>query len=191
MAAETGPSPSGVGRLPIELRAALDLVVLRVGDPDGAPRGVASGAPRLVEELRRYGWIEANPGTELFPRVVLGASPAESRTLLDTERPHRVIALQAGPIASLLAPLRRGGGDVTPGLPRSAWRALGYAPAWEVGVFGPASLLWAAAERLLRRAGRPDLADRCRLGMLRMLATSGPGRGLAMVSVRAYQKATP
>lgn len=187
MAAESGSSAVD-GRLPIELRAALDLVVLRVGGGDGAPRGTASGAPALVAELHRYGWVDA---TAPSPRVALGATPAETRTLLDAERPQRVIALQAGPIASLLAPLRRRGGDVAPGLARSAWRAIGYAPAWEVGVFGPASLAWAAAERLLRRAGRPDLADRCRLGMLRTLVTAGPGRGLAMVSVRAFRKATP
>ena len=78
--------------------------------------------------------------------------------------------------------------DLPEGLPPTAWRGLGYQRSWSVGLFGVGAVAWAIAERVLRRVGRPDLADRCRLGMLRSLKTSSIGRLVAVSHVRAYHR---
>ena len=184
MAAETQPLGTGSASLPIELRVGLDLIVLRSADHGGRPTGDAVGLPRLVKEWRRYGW--SGNGAGLL--IALGATPHVLRADVVESAPQRVITLQAGPVARLLRPIRASAVDLPEGLPRTAWRSLGYQRSWSVGLFGVGALAWAIAERVLRRVGRPDLADRCRLGMLRSLKTSSIGRLAAVSHVWAYHR---
>jgi hypothetical protein len=184
VAAETRPLGTGLGSLPIELRAGLDLIVLRSADRAGRPTGDAVGLPCLVEEWRRYGW--SGNGTGLL--IALGATPDALQAIVVESAPQWVVTLQAGPFARLLRPIRASAVDLPDGLTLTAWRGLGYQRSWSVGLFGVGAVAWAIAERVLRRVGRPDLADRCRLGMLRSLKTSPIGRLLAVSHVRAYHR---
>jgi hypothetical protein len=183
--AETRPLGTGSGSLPIELRVGLDLIVLRSADRGGRPTGDAVGLPRLVEEWRRYGW--SGNGAGLL--IALGATPDALRADVVESAPQWVITLQAGPIARLLRPIRASAVDLPEGLPPTAWRGLGYQRSWSAGLFGVGAMAWAIAERVLRRVGRPDLADRCRLGMLRSLKTSFIGRRAAVSHILAYHRA--
>jgi hypothetical protein len=182
--AESQPPGTGPASLPFELRAGLDLIVLRSADGGGRPTGDAVGLPCLVEEWRRYGW--SGNGAGLL--IALGATPDALRADVVESAPQWVITLQAGPFARLLRPIRASVVDLPEGLPPTAWRGLGYQRSWSVGLFGVGAVAWAIAERVLRRVGRPDLADRCRLGMLRSLKTSPIGRLLAVSHVRAYHR---
>jgi hypothetical protein len=184
VAAETRPLANGPGSLPIELRAGLDLIVLRSAELGDRPKGDAVGLPRLVEEWRRYGWGGNHAGL----LIALGATPAALRAVVVESVPQSVVTLQAGPLARLLRPIRASAVDLPEGLPATTWRGLGYQRSWSVGLFGVGAVAWAIAERVLRRVGRPDLADRCRLGMLRSLKTSSIGRLVAVSHVRAYKR---
>lgn len=184
MAAETQPLGTGPGSLPIELRAGLDLIVLRSADRGGRPTGDAVGLPRLVEEWRRYG----SSGNGSWFLIALGATPDALRAVVVESAPQWVLTLQAGPFSRLLRPIRAASIEFPEGLTLTAWRGLGYQRSWSVGLFGAGAVAWAIAERVLRRFGRPDLADRCRLGMLRSLKTSSIGRLTAVSHVRAYKR---
>jgi hypothetical protein len=138
----------------------------------------------LVEEWRHYGWSGNGTG----PLIALGATPDSLRAVVGESAPQWVVTLQAGPFARLLRPIRATSAELPEGLTFTAWRGLGYQRSWSVGLFGVGAVVWAIAERVLRRAGRPDLADRCRLGMLRSLKTSSIGRLLAVSHVRAYHR---
>src|SRR5215213_1561493 len=184
VAAETRPLGTGPASLPIELRAGLDLIMLRSADREGRPTGDAVGLPCLVEEWRRYGW--SGNGAGLL--IALGATPDALRVVVVESAPQWVVTLQAGPFARLLRPIRASAVDLVEGLPPAAWRRLGYQPSWSVGLFGVGAVAWAIAERVLRRVGRPDLADRCRLGMLRSLKTTSIGRLVAVSHVHAYKR---
>jgi hypothetical protein len=184
VAAETQPLGTGPGSLPIELRAGLDLIVLRSADRGGRPTGDAVGLPRLVEEWRRYG----SSGNGAWFLIALGATPDALRTVVVESAPQWVLTLQAGPFSRLLRPIRAASVELPEGLTLTAWRGLGYQRSWSVGFFGVGAVAWAIAERVLRRVGRPDLADRCRLGMLRSLKTSSIGRLVAVSHVRAYNR---
>jgi hypothetical protein len=184
VAAETRPLGTGLRSLPIELRAGLDLIVLRSADRAGRPTGDAVGLPRLVEEWRRYEW--SGNGAGLL--IALGATPEALRAVVVESSPQRVVTLQAGPFARLLRPIRTSVVDLPEGLLPTAWHKLGYQRSWSVGLFGVGAVACAIAEQVLRRVGRPDLADRCRLGMLRSLKTSSIGRLVAVSHVRAYKR---
>jgi hypothetical protein len=184
VAAETRPLGTGLRSLPIELRAGLDLIVLRSADRAGRPTGDAVGLPRLVEEWRRYEW--SGNGAGLL--IALGATPEALRAVVVESSPQRVVTLQAGPFARLLRPIRTSVVDLPEGLLPTAWHKLGYQRSWSVGLFGVGAVACAIAEQVLRRVGRPDLADRCRLGMLRSLKTSSIGRLVAVSHVRAYNR---
>jgi hypothetical protein len=187
VAAKARHSETGTGNLPIELRAGLDFIVLRTEDPEGRPTGNAIGLPRLVEEWRRYGLSENGPQS----LIALGATPDALRAAVVELAPQWVVTLQAGPFAKLLRPLRASVVDVPEGLSPAVWREHGYHLNWSAGFFGFGTVAWALAELTFRRAGRPDLADRCRLGMLRSLKTSSIGRLLAMNQIRAYVRDKP
>ena len=186
MATETRPLGTGPGSLPIELRAGLDLIVLRSADRGGRSTGDAVGLPHLVEEWRRYG----SSGNGAWFLIALGATPDALRAVVVESAPQSVVTLQAGPFARWLRPIRASAVDLPEGLAATTWRGLGYQPSWTAGLFGVGAVAWAIAERVLRRAGRPDLADRCRLGMLRSLKTSSFGRLVALSYVRAYHRVT-
>lgn len=165
---------------PLALRAALDLAAIELGATSGALRARLVGLPDLVAELAAY----APSGGDGVTLLAVGATPAEVRDALALGTPARVLVIADGPLA------RPGRGGVAPllDLDDGAWRELGYRRAATWGLQGVGSLTWAVAERLARRAGRPDLADRCKVGMLRALVTAGPARGLATVRVRLYRR---
>jgi hypothetical protein len=123
--------------------------------------------------------------------IALGATSDVLRAAVAKSTPQCVVTLQAGPFAKLLRPLRASVVDLPEGLSPAVWRDLGYQRRWSAGFFGFGTLTWALAELTLRRAGRPDLADRCRLGMLRSLKTTSFGRLVAMNHVRAYIRDKP
>lgn len=172
------------GALPIELRLALDLVAWRAGKMTGRIPAHIIGDPRLGNAFRWYG-VTDDGAPEL---VSLGASSDELRDELATVRVDRVLTVAAGPLGPVVSPLRR----APLALPRDTmalWRELGYRRVWQCGIHGIGSLVWATADRLARALERPALADRCRIAMLRSLATSSLGCSLAMVMVSEYRRA--
>jgi hypothetical protein len=181
---EARTAGAGLGDLPIELRVGLDLIVLRSTDPGGRPTGRAFGLPCLIAEWRRYGC----GGNEREPLIALGVPPDALRAVVVEAKPQWVLTLEARPFARLLRPIRATSIELPEGLAAAAWGSLGYRPTWSVGLFGAGAVAWAITERALRRVGRPDLADRCRLGMLRSLKTSSIGRLVAVSQVRAYRR---
>jgi hypothetical protein len=174
--------------LPLELRAAIDLIAAQCGGSSGMIRSRIVGVARLVAELKRYA-----PADETAASLIaLGVTPAELRTTVVTTAPDQVLALVAGPLDRLLDPLRTAGAvriPLPPDLPSRAWRALGYERVTTEGIQGIGSLIWVAGERGLRRAGRPDLADRCRIAGLRTLIAAQPS-SLATVRLRRYRRTT-
>jgi hypothetical protein len=56
------------------------------------------------------------------------------------------------------------------------------------GIRGLGSIGWAAGERILERLNRSDLADRCRVAMLRTLATSRVPGSPAMIEIHEYRR---
>jgi len=182
--AEAAPAEPRPGDLPIELRAGLDVIALQNADAIGRPIGRALGLPRLIEEWRRYG----STGNDREPLVALGFPADALREIVIHSAPQRIVTLQERPCARLLRPIRVSAIDLPLGLSPRAWRRLGYQRSSSVGLFGAGAMAWAIAERALRLLGRPDLADRCRLGMLRSLKTSSIGRFVAVISVRTYRR---
>jgi hypothetical protein len=178
----TGRHPS---ELPISLRAAIDLISIGFRSPDGRVHGRVIGHPRLVEELRHS--VPMSEGDRCL--FALGAESVGVSTAIERTTPSRVVTLDDGRLGRIV---RRARSDATPPMPEipaREWRALGYATVSTFGVQGLGSLAWAAAERVLRRVKRPDLADRCRVGMLRTLRTARVVPDLALVVVRVFQRA--
>jgi hypothetical protein len=160
-------------RLPMELRAALDYVAARTGGMLGKTHGQPVGEPLLVRELERYAPTVPTTGTAI---ILLGQADdvAEAVSPLSA---IDVWAVTAGPLDRLLRPLRtRIAGGIRPRetMADGQWRALGFERIESTGIQGIGSIAWAVAERICRRFNRPDLADRCRIAMLRTLKTSGP-----------------
>jgi hypothetical protein len=177
--------------LPMEMRAAIDLAVLFSGGQDGMIRGRAIGQLQLVTELGRYAPLVDVASTQL---LALGVAPEDLREEIVRSAPEEVVTIVLGPLAGLVTPLRtdREGTSraLTSDLPRSEWRSLGYQLRDTSGVQGVGSLFWIGGERLCRRAGRPDLADRCRIAMLRTLLTVRP-LSLSTIRLRRYRRVSP
>jgi hypothetical protein len=170
--------------LPLHLRAAIDLVAQRSAGQDHRLPARAIGHPRLVAELRTYAPADERDRS----LVALGADQRDLRAAVETDAPGRVVTLASGPLERALRRLRAVPFDLPSDLSPAAWRALGYAPATAAGVQGLGWLVWATAERVARRFGRPDLADRCRIAALRTLVTNGVVPRLAAVHVRTYER---
>jgi hypothetical protein len=171
--------------LPIALRAALDLTVVRCGGQGGQIRARVIGRRHLTGELARYAPIADDPGV----LIALGAGEDDLREAVTATRPGLVLTVVDGPLARRLRGLRAGAEAEMPDLDAATWRSLGYRRARTSGVQGVGALAWAVAERILRRADRPDLADRCKVGMLRTLVTTRLTAALGLVLVRAYRRA--
>ena len=149
--------------LPLELQVALDCIVGESGVSEGSVDAYAMGSPELICRLEQYAPVCKESDT----LVTLFATPGAVMSEVQATRPQRVISLGAGPLLMMLRPLRathyRG-----PEVPaKSAMNAMGYDLALVRGIQGPAPVFWAMCERVTGRFGRPDLADRCRIGMLR------------------------
>lgn len=148
--------------------------------------GTAIGAPRLVQQLERYAELDGAPER----LIALAATPAELASALDAAQPARVLTVTAGALAPVLRPLQAQPCALPADLPEAAWRARGFRPAHTRGVQGPGALAWAVAERIARRFGRPELADRARFAMQRALPASRWSGRLAALSVREYRSVT-
>jgi glycosyltransferase involved in cell wall biosynthesis len=175
----------GPVELPIELRAAVDLVARASGATTGLIRGRLLGSCKLIDELQRYAPVDARAS----PMIALSAAAEQISGELIATQPAEVVTLVRGPLYRILRPLRaENSGSVTLAhdLPRATWRELGYERAATIGVQGIGAIGWAFAERIGRGLGRPDLADRSRIGMLRTLIAARPCV-LAAVQVRRYR----
>ncbi len=169
--------------LPVELQAALDLVVQHAAaNQPGA--GPAVGDPALLAVLQAYGWTNNRSPA---PLIALLPHPDALRVAL-AQAPDHVLIVMPGPIALVLSPFRRAATRFPAGLSDKEWRSRGYKRTWRAGIQGPGCLWWLAAGRLADAVGRPDLADRCRVGMLRSLVTSPLGRRLAAVGIDEWQR---
>jgi glycosyltransferase involved in cell wall biosynthesis len=181
---------AGPADLPLDVRAAIDLAVIHGEGLTGTIRGRVIGQERLVAELRRYAPID---GADAERVIALGAEPADLQRVVSASVPDEVVAVAAGGLGRLLRPLRSGhagSGPLPTDLPRDAWRKLGYERSGGVGVHGLGTLSWAVGERVLRRIGRPDLADRCRIGMLRSLVVARPPV-VATIRLHRYRRVRP
>jgi hypothetical protein len=172
--------------LPLELRCALDIIATEVGAFSGVINGDLVGAPVLIEELSRYAPVSTSP--DLLIMLMESSDWAEKAQA--EARPCDVWTVTAGPLHRLLRPLRSqssGGVPIVEGMTARQWAAQGYHGLTVFGVQGPGSIVWAVCERLCRRFGRPDIADRCRIGMLRTLISARPFN-VGAVRVCHYQR---
>ena len=170
--------------LPLEVRVVLDLVAAAIArDASGPIPARVIGVPWLAAELERYGAVVADPGA----LVALAAPPEAVRAAILAHRPARVWTVAAGPLSALLQPLRAAPVPFPPDLTPATWRELGYEAATAHGVQGVGALAWAFAARAWIAGRRPDLADRCRIGMIRSMVALGGRRSPAAVAVRAYR----
>jgi hypothetical protein len=174
--------------LPLEVRAALDLVAVHCGALEGAIYGRVVGQPKLSAELGRYAPVCEEGASQV---ISLGLDSLELRSVVATSAPKEIVTVTAGPLARILQPLRSKTESTTPiaspDVKNSTWRELGYERIDQHGVQGFGSVGWAAAERAMRRLNRPDLADRCRVAMLRCLIAARPF-ALGTVRVRHYRE---
>lgn len=171
--------------MPLELRVGLDLLVRRCGGLVGSPRGIAVGPDWVLDALVGYGWQEDPAGP--FVAVGVGTAALSVVATATGTAPDRLLTLEEAPVGRLLGPLRTGSVRLTLAS-LSGLSELGYGPVRVAGIYGPAAIGWAVAERVLRGVGRPDLADRCRIGMLRSLLASPVGRRLALVRAVEYRR---
>jgi hypothetical protein len=172
--------------LPIEVRAAIDLVAARCTDAGGEIAGTILGAKHLQVELDRYArHIDAD-----FRIIALDCDPDRLARSLATHNAHEVWCVTAGPIHRLIRPMRQTRRDYMTnavGELSDEMREHGFARSARFGIEGPGYIFWAVAERVLRRLQRPDLADRCRVAMLRSLITMAPFHAGA-ISVTSFRR---
>lgn len=171
-------------QLPIDLRAALDLIALRGGGLHGSIQARVIGVPWLVAELGGYAPVADDPSQ----LIALGAGARHLREVISTTPPERVLTLVEGPLGGLVRPARVGAADLPGDLSAETWQGLGYVKVMSRGIQGIGSIGWAASERILKRLNRPDLADRCRAAMLRSLATSRIPRSPATIEIHEYRR---
>jgi glycosyltransferase involved in cell wall biosynthesis len=183
-----GKRSSGVPvDLPVDVRAAIALAVVHCGGLAGAIGGRVIGQERLIAEIARYASIDGVDSNRL---IALGAQPGDLQQAVATSTPDEVVAVVAGSLERFLWPLRAAVRESDPlprDLPRGIWRRLGYERVGVDGIQGLASLGWAVGERIGRRISRPDLADRCRIAMLRSLVTATPPT-LAAIRLHRYRR---
>jgi hypothetical protein len=172
----------------MEVRAAIDLLVVLSDGQEGEIRGHAIGQPHLLVEMSKYAPLVDSDTTRI---LALGVAPDDLRAAVVQSAPEEVVTIVSGLLATLVRPLRtipaRTSATLAPDLPRSEWHSLGYALRDTSGVQGIGSLFWVGCERLAHRAGRPDLADRCRIAMLRTLVLRYPF-AVATIRLRRYRR---
>ena len=171
--------------LPLEVRIGLDVIARTMLVDDGVLRATVIGDPALIESLSNY--------TTLYPSsdrlITLWAPKKVIADSVAANRPAEILEVTSGPLDSILAPLRSGAPTFIEGTASGSpdWHALGYDAATLCGIQGLAAVLWATAERVVRRLGRPDLADRCRVAMLRTIVSSRPVH-LGTIRVRRLRR---
>jgi hypothetical protein len=172
--------------VPIDVRAAIDLVAARCTDGGGEIAGMMLGAEHLQVELGLY----ARRNDADFRIIALDSDPETLAQSLATHDADEVWCVAAGPAHRLMRPLRRSRqADVThaAGELSDTLRNHGFARSTRVGIQGPGYIFWAVAERVLLRLQRPDLADRCRIAMLRSLITMAPFH-VGAISVTSFRR---
>jgi hypothetical protein len=171
---------------PLELRAALDLIAQASIGAGGAIDGHVVGSPEVMDAFGRYASVSLSKNLLicLLPDQVLIQSAVTERQSM------QVWMLTTGPLHRILRPLRSQPMErfaLVDDLSASQWAELGYARETTIGVQGFGSIAWAIGERICRRIGRPDFADRCRIGMLRSLIAARPLH-LGSVHVHRYRR---
>ena len=172
--------------LPLELRAALDLIARASVGASGVIDGHVVGFPELTEAFGRYASI--SPSKKLL--ICLIPDPDQLRSAVTDRQAPRVWTLTTGPLHRILRPMRSQPAvriGLVDELSASQWAELGYERKTTIGVQGFGSIAWAMGERICRCLGRPDLADRCRIGMLRSLVAARP-LCLGSVHVHLYER---
>jgi hypothetical protein len=172
--------------LPLELRAALDLIAGASVGAGGAIDGRVVGSPELTDTFGRYASI--SPSKNLL--ICLLPDHDLIQSAVTEHQSLRVWTLTTGPLHRILRPLRSQPMErfaLVDDLSASQWAELGYERETTIGVQGFGSIAWAMGERICRRIGRPDLADRCRIGMLRSLIAARPLH-LGSVQVHLYRR---
>lgn len=172
--------------LPLELRGALDVIALELTDSSGTILAEVIGPAALVGELSLYAQITPSPDV----LILLAAEPGEAAAAIDSTTATEIWTLAAGWLDSILGPLRsRSGSRVTfsKQLADDQWRNRGFERRANIGLQGLGSIAWAFGERICRRIDRPDLADRCRIGMLRTLIAARP-LSLGTIVVTQYRR---
>lgn len=136
---------------------------------------LAAGSARVVV------WAE--------PEQATGAQALQNmRQLLD--RDSRLYVIVSQPLARLL-PEWRGAGQLPATRPAGLRRTIGWLQeqGWSIvqmyGFHGPTSIMWEMVGRLMDRAGRADLADRCHFKMRDTYIVGGAQVVLAPVAVLA------
>jgi Glycosyl transferases group 1 len=177
----TPPAP----HLPVDLLAALDLITVQNGSRSGATLGRVAGQQHLKQELNRYALVTADDNARL---IALGAQPDALQNEIATFRPEQIMTLVAGPLAGPIRRMRVSPIDSAPDLSAATWRSLGYERVSSRAISGIGAIAWAIAGRVMTRLNRPDLADRCRIAMLRTMVASRRLGAPAMVEVREYRR---
>ena len=170
--------------LPMEIRVGLDIVFQRVSSDCGAMRSRFIGDANLIEAISRYG----NVSDDASHVTALGADAAEFRATLAELSPSTVVTLSAMRNGERIRRLRRDPFIIPNNLEGSEWNGFGLQRTELIGIQGLGSLTFAAGHLLFTRANRPDVADRCRIGMLRTLVTTRPGVRLATIAVSEYRR---
>jgi hypothetical protein len=172
--------------LPMELRAALDLMCELLAGEGGVLRTSLYGNPTLVSALATYGLIE----TQRDHSTMLGAAVNEINLTIARDEPRRVVVLGAGRLQRTLRPFRSGV-MLIPRLPGNHWWAhRGYQLVRTIKVQGIGSIFWSGIDRLLRRFNRPQVADRCRIAMLRTLVAARSRLIPATLLIQEYRRVT-
>ena len=173
--------------LPLEFRAAIDVIALICGSAGGEIQGFVLGNERLALELCRYAPLNESH-THL---IALGLTSAELADQVDSRPDCDILTLVQGPLFRVINPLAGANairGSLHADIQRDQWTRMGYQRVNAIGIQGCGSIGWAVAERLLRRIRRQDLADRCRIGMLRTLIAAKP-LALGSIRIHHYQRA--
>ncbi|HEX7103698.1 MAG TPA: hypothetical protein VF201_13720 [Nitrolancea sp.] len=171
--------------LPIEMRASLDLLFELLAGERGVIRTSAIGKPSLISALAAYGTIEPSRDHSTF----LGASVSEIGLNIGRNQPQQITVLGSGRLQHVIGPLRRSV-DLIPRVPAGGWwKHRGYQLIRSIKVQGAGSLFWSSCDRLLRRVDRPQLADRCRIAMLRTLIAARWSTAPATLLIQEFRRA--
>ena len=169
--------------LPLELQVALDQIAVLAGGLTGRIEASIIGPVWLATHLRRF--AEVSDDTRRL--IALLVDPVDLKSALIDSRPMEVLTLSAGSLFRLLRPFRARQYEGPVKIRTSQWRELRYRQVKEVHIQGIGPLGWAIGERLLNRAGRPDLADRCRIGMLRTQVSGQLSLRAASLTISQYR----
>jgi hypothetical protein len=155
--------------VPHDVRAALEHIVSRSLTSPFAIDASVTGDPALAAMLGRYAVVRDSPAR----LIALNATGGQLREAVTEHLPETVTVLARGGLAGPLAQFRRNRFDLNRDLLVREWRGLGYARLQSAGFHGGGAAALALLERAARRLNRPDLADRCRVVMLRVMSASG------------------